>query len=183
MVSRNVRFGTLLWKTVVVHTVTYFLAGLVAMTLFDYARVFAEEGLRGFMRGTDEPLVMAGPLFQPLRGVLFALAFYPLRGVLFGKARGWLVTWLMLVTVGIFSTFGPAPGSLEGFIYTTVPVGRQLGGLIEVLAQSCLLSWVLYAWVNHPGNRWLTWGLNVAFAVVMLLPTLGLLARAFLPGA
>ena len=32
--------------------------------------------------------VMAGPLFQPIRGVIFALAFYPLRSVLFAEKRG-----------------------------------------------------------------------------------------------
>ena len=52
-------------KTVVTHTVTYFLVGLAAFWCLDYTRTFAEPGVRSLMRQTDDPLVMAGPLFQP----------------------------------------------------------------------------------------------------------------------
>ena len=47
--------------------------------------------LAGYMRPTTDRWVMAGPLFQPIRGVVFALAFYPLRSVLFGRKNGWLI--------------------------------------------------------------------------------------------
>src|SRR5262249_27221313 len=78
-------------KTMVTHTVTYFLIGWAAFWSLGYARTFAEPGVRPLMRQADEPLVMAGPLFQPIRGLLFGLAFYPLRGPLFGARAGWLV--------------------------------------------------------------------------------------------
>jgi hypothetical protein len=81
----------------------------------------------------------------------------------------------MLVVVGILSTFGPAPGSIEGLIYTTLPVRGQLTGLTEVLLQSLLLSIVTYYWVRHPDSRWLNWGLGILFFIVLLLPALGLL--------
>jgi len=118
---------------------------------------------------------MAGPLFQPIRGILFGLVFYLLRDAFFGGKNGWLTMWIVLVVVGIFSTFGPSPGSVEGLVYTTVPVSRQLVGLIEVLVQSLLLSFVLFYWVNHPEKRWLTWVLVVGFILVLVLPALGLL--------
>src|SRR5712692_1767947 len=63
--------GEVVVKTIVTHTVTYFLIGLAAFWCFGYARKFAEPGVRSLMRQTDEPLVMAGPLFQPIRGLLF----------------------------------------------------------------------------------------------------------------
>ena len=127
------------------------------------------------MRQTNEPIVMAGPLFQPIRGFLFAVAFYPLRSVLFGQKNGWLAMWLVLVMVGILSTFGPSPGSVEGMIYTVFPIRLQLFGMSEVLLQSLLLSTILCHWVNHPEKRWLNWLFGVAFFLVLLLPTLGLL--------
>lgn len=130
------------------------------------------------MRQTSEPIVMAGPLFQPLRGLLFAVAFFPLRSVLFGRPRGWLIMWTVLVIVGILSTFGPSPGSIEGMIYTTFPIGLQLLGMTEVLAQSLLLSVVLCYWVNHPEKRWLTGVLTATFLIMMLLSAMGL---AFAP--
>lgn len=176
METRVPTFRELAFKTVVVHTVTYFLVGLAAFSAFNYTQAFAQPELHGFMRGTDDAIVRAGPLFQPLRGMLFALAFYPLREVLFARKNGWLVAWLLLVSIGIFSTFGPSPGSIEGMIYTTLPLDRHLGGMIEILAQSCLFSWLLHRWVTQPRSRWLNWPLIAAFVVVMVLPALGLLA-------
>lgn len=162
-------------KTAVVHTVTYFIVGFVAFTVFDYTARFAEPGLGSLMRPTDDPLVAAGPLFAPIRGVLFGVVFYLLRDALFGRNNGWLTMWIVLVFLGIFSTFGPAPGSLEGLIYTTLPVDQQLFGLVEVLVQSLLLAAVTFYWVNHPEERWLTWTLGILFGLVMLLPALGLM--------
>jgi len=127
------------------------------------------------MRQTDDPLVMAGVLFQPIRGLLFGIVFWLLRDTLFLKKNGWLVAWITLVIVGIFSTFGPAPGSLEGLIYTRLPVASQLGGLIEVLVQSMLLSILMIYWVRNSHLKWLNWILIILFFVVLLLPLMGLL--------
>lgn len=174
-VQPPVTFLNLAVKTIIVHTVTYFVCGISAFLLLDYESHFADENVRLFMRQTDEPIVMAGPLFQPLRGILFAIAFYPLRYVFFGRQRGWLVMWSLLVMIGILSTFGPSPGSIEGMVYTIFPIRLQLIGMSEVLAQSLLLSVILCYWVNHPEKVWLKWVLGGSFLLVMLLPTLGLL--------
>lgn len=168
--------STLTVKTAVVHTVTYFAAGILAYNLADYQQAFSEPPLSYFMRPTTDPAVMMGPLFQPIRGVIFALAFYPFREVLFTRKNGWLILWWLLVALGILSTFGPAPGSVEGMIYTIIPVMSQILGLWEVLLQSFLLATLLVFWVNHPEKRWLNWTLGVLFVVLMALPILGLLA-------
>lgn len=164
-------------KTIVVHTVTYFLMGILAATLLDYAGRFARPEMACWMRQTDDPMVMAGPLFQPVRGLLFALAFYPLRETLFEKKNGWLIMWWTLVALGILSTFGPPPGSIEGMIYTLIPLSDQLTGLLEVVPQALLLSVILCYWVNHPEKRWLNWVMGVVFFLMLLLPALGLLMR------
>lgn len=168
-------FVSLAVKTIVVHSVTYFVCGLLAFLILDYESKFADPAVRILMRQTDEPIVMAGPLFQPIRGLLFAVAFYPLRATLFGQKHGWMTMWIMLVVVGILSTFGPSPGSIEGMIYTVFPIQLQLFGMPEVLAQSLLLSLLLCFWVNRPEKRWLNWTFGVAFFFVISLPTLGLL--------
>ncbi len=175
MNERPVNLSTLAIKTVVVHTTTYFVAGVLAYTLADYEQTFSEPPLSHFMRPTSHPLVMAGPLFQPIRGLIFALAFYPFRQVLFSRERGWLILWWLLIALGILSTFGPAPGSVEGMIYTIVPPMSQVLGLWEVVLQSFLLACLLSYWVNHPEKRWLNWVLGIVFAILMVLPTLGLL--------
>ncbi len=173
--DRRLSLSLLILKTVIVHTITYFVAGLLAYTLGGYETTFSEPPLSYLMRPTSDPLVMAGPLFQPVRGVIFASALFPLRNALLAERRGWLKLWWLLLALGVLSTFGPAPGSVEGLIYTVIPPLAQILGLWEVLLQSLLFSVILFYWVNHPGKRWLNWTLGIAFSIVMILPLLGLL--------
>ena len=172
--ENRISLPSLTIKTIVVHTVTYFVAGILAYTLNDYQQMYAQPPLSYVMRPTTHPLVMAGPLFQPIRGVIFALAFYPLRRILFETRRGWLTLWWLLLALGVFSTFGPAFGSVEGLIYTTIPARAQILGLWEVLLQALLFSFILFHWVNAPRKRWLRWTMYAAFGIVLLLPVLGL---------
>ena len=174
METNHISLAGLAAKAAVTHTVTYFVAGLAASVAFGYGNLFAEPQLACYMRQIGDPWVMAGPLLQPVRGVIFATAFYAFRDTLFGSRRGWLLTWWLLVALGILSTFGPAPASVEGMIYTLVPIRSQLAGLPEVLAQSLLLSGILFYWVRNPRKRWLTWVMGALFAAVVTLLTLGL---------
>lgn len=128
------------------------------------------------MRLTSDPMVAAGPLFQPIRGLLFAAVFYPLQGTFFHRKNGWALMWLTLVAIGVLSTFGPAPGSIEGMIYTTVPLGMQLIGLPEVILQSLLLSVILCYWVNHDNTRRLAWVMGISFGLVVISSVLGIFA-------
>lgn len=162
-------------RTITTHTITYFIMGVLASTLLNYGRMYAETSLNLLMRQTSEPLVMAGPLFQPIRGLLFGIAFFLVRDVVFGRKFGWLVMWIVLIIIGIISCFGPAPGSVEGMIYTIIPIRIQLEGLPEVILQALILSIVLAYWVNHPEKKWLNWVMGIAFFLVVLMPTLGLL--------
>ena len=172
------RFSQVVLKTIVVHTVTYFITGLVAAIVMDYAALYARPDMAGLMRQLSDPMVMAGPLFQPLRGLVFGVVIYLLRDSIFGRKRGWLVLWGTLVGLGVLSSFGPAPGSIEGLIYTRITLSHQLIGLPEVLIQSLLLALGVSYWVEHPGRRWFSGVMVGAFVVVMLLPVLGLLTTA-----
>ena len=177
MNENRIGFAGLAVKTAVVHTVTYFFMGVLAATFLNYAERFARPEMACWMRQLNDPLIMAGPLFQPFRGLIFALAFYPLREILFGKKSGWLIMWWTLVALGILSTFGPPPGSFEGMVYTLIPITDQLTGWLEVVPQALLLSAILFHWVNHPEKKWLSWALGIIFFLMMLFPILGLLTR------
>ncbi|NUM64293.1 hypothetical protein HUU39_03320 [candidate division KSB1 bacterium] len=147
MSNNQPSFMTLAIKTIVVHTITYFLMGILASTFLNYAERFARPEMACWMRQLDDPLIMAGPLLQPIRGLIFALAFYPLREILFGRKNGWLILWWLLVALGILSTFGPPPGSIEGMIYTRIPILDQ------------------------------NWVMGAVFFVMILMPVAGLLLR------
>ena len=162
-------------KSVVTHTVTYFLLGVISFMLLDYSTVYAGPGVAGFLRPTTDRLVTAGPFFQPIRGILLGLVLFLLREPLFQRRRGWLVLWATLVVVGILSPYVAAPGSLEGLIYTTVPLSFHLTSLPEVVLQTLLFSAILFYWVNHSEKQWLTWVLGICFVLVLVFPGLSLL--------
>ena len=178
MKENQITLPSLTLKAIVSHTLTYFLVGLVASIVFNYSADFARPELRDYMRQLGDPWIALGPALQPIRGVLFALAFYPLAEILFKRKDGWLITWWLLVALGILSTFGPSPGSVEGAIYTTLPLRDQFfsGGMLEILTQSFLFSALLYYWVNHPEKRWLNWLLGISFGLVVLMSLMGYLA-------
>lgn len=169
------RFPALAAKTMVCHTLTYFVVGALAAHFLDYAESMAHPD--SGMRQMADPWVMAGPLLQPIRGLVFALVFYPLRECLFGKKNGWLLMAWMLFALGILGTFGPASGSIEGMIYTPVPIRFQLRGWLEIVPQAVLLSALLCFWVNNPEKKWLNWLLGILFFIAMAPPILGLLVR------
>src|SRR5271157_165943 len=175
MDSPQLRFPALAAKTMVSHTLTYFIMGVLAAHFLNYAALMArpDSGMRPF----TSPWIMAGPLFQPLRGLIFATVFYPLRDCLFGKKNGWLLMGWMLIALGILSTFAAESGSIEGMIYNTMPIRFQMRGWLEVMPQALLLSALLCYWVNHPEKKWLNWLLGIVFLIMMAMPILGLLTR------
>lgn len=168
-------FPVLAAKTMVCHTLTYIIMGILAAHFLNYAELMARPD--SGMRPMTDPWVMAGPLFQPLRGLVFALVFYPFRDRLFGRKNGWLIMSWMLIALGILSTFGPASGSIEGMIYTTTPIRLQLRGWLEIAPQAVLLSALLCYWINPLRKKWLSWLLGIVFFIMMAMLILGLLLR------
>ena len=177
---KDLTFKGILAKTTVVHTVTYFLIGLTAYSLFDYSRDFSDPALKLLMRATDDPMVKAGVLFQPIRGLLFGIVFFLLRNVFFEQRYGWLKMWTSLAVIGILSTFAPAAGSIEGFIYTQIKPRAMAGGMIEVLLQSFILSMLTWIWVCRPVGKWFGRIGVFLFTAAIILPVLGLITERLL---
>jgi hypothetical protein len=172
MQDRQPSFLSLAAKTAVCHTLTYFIMGALAFHFLHYADSIskADSG----MHPATSAWILFGPALQVVRGVLFASVFYPLRSLLFGRKYGWLLMSWILIAIGILGTFAAPGGSLEGFIYTTIPVAKQFLGYLEVVPQALLLSALLCYWVNHPEKKWLNWALIVPFLIVITLPPLSL---------
>ena len=169
-------FTSITLKTAAVHTITYFVVGVLSYLFLDYTTKYADPTVANFVRQTDHPLVAAGPFFQILRGLLFGIAFYSLRESVFPQKRGWLTLWLALVIIGIFSPFGAAPSSIEGMIYTVLPLWFHIVNFPELFIQSGLLAFLTHYWVNHPKKRWLNWLLGIIASLVILLSLLGALS-------
>src|SRR5512136_1769913 len=175
MANPRLTFPCITIKTIVTHSVTYFLIGWLAYTFFSHVSLPGGGGPYPVIRPVSDPLVMAGTALQIIRGMLFGIVFYLLREPFFNKKNAGLVIWLTLVALGILGTFGPASGSLEGMIFTYQPLLGHLYGLPEILLQSLFLSLILFYWVNHPQKKWLNWVMAIAFLVLMSFPIIGLL--------
>lgn len=174
MEDSQVRFVPLAVKTVVCHTVTYFVMGLLAYNLLNYKAII-DNACSGMRPTTSLWLILGAPL-QVFRGILFASIFYLFRERLFGVKNGWARMAWMLVGIGILGTFAAPGGSLEGFIYLTMPFTTQIKGYLEVVTQAVLLSVLLCYWVNHSGKKWISWALGTAYAIAAGLPMLALVA-------
>ncbi len=133
-------------KAMLVHTITYFIFGIILSNIFDYQEIFEMEIIRDFMRSYDSPMIMLGPLLQPIRGFVFALGIWPIREMIFRKKYGWLILWNIIVVFGIISTPSAAPASIEGVIYSKLPLWYHFIGFPELLLQTLTFSLWLYFW-------------------------------------
>jgi hypothetical protein len=133
-------------RVMIVHTITYFIFGIIMSNVFDYGEIFKREIIRDYMLPIDEHNVLAGPFLQPLRGLIFAIGLWPFRDILIDKKRGWLYLWGLIVTMGILSTPAAAPSSIEGILYSKLPMWYHLMGLPEILLQTLVFSIWLVWW-------------------------------------
>lgn len=134
-------------RIALIHVLTYIVCGMLAMFIFDYQSSFSQMG----MRDTSSIIVGLSPLFQIVRGCLFGLIFWIVKDAFLYKKNGWLIIWLLILILGIFNTPSTAPGSIEYFIYCEPILGAwkvELGGLIEILAQTFLFSVLSFHFVK-----------------------------------
>jgi len=134
--NEKLRFFT---KVTAAHTFTYFFCGLIFTQLLNYDDAYLE--LLGF-KPMDEISGLAIILGQIVRGILLGIVVWWIKDSIIGKKLAWLRLWAILVILGIVSTYGPAPGSIEGLIYLAPVDGPVNSGasIFEVLLQPLLLS-------------------------------------------
>jgi len=137
------------WVTAA-HVITYLLVGIVAATVLDYERLFEQPVIRDYMVAFGSTALFMGPLLQVVRGVVIATVLLPFRSALASTKNGWLHLWLLLVGVGIVSTSAAAPSSLEGIVYTRLPLWYHAIGLPEMLIQTVIFSCLVHAHLRHP---------------------------------
>jgi hypothetical protein len=127
-------------RVAMLHVVTYILCGVVFSMLFNYEKLYTLEGVKTFMRPFNGASTMIGPLVQIVRGTLFGFVLL-LAKDFFTSKYGWLKLWIFILVIGIINTPAPAPFSIEGIIYTHLPLEFQLKGAPEILIQTLLFSY------------------------------------------
>ena len=133
-------------KVAVIHTLTYIVFGILFSNLFDYSDVYNNDIVVNFMRGFESPLTLIGPFLQPIRAIFIAIALFPLRKLIITKL-GWFIIWLIFACIGIIGAPSSAPGSIEGLIYTQLPLNFHIINLPELLIQTFSFSIIL--WVSE----------------------------------
>lgn len=168
MNSKADRFGIFLWRITAIHVITYFIIGIITMNVFDYGTVFTNGNLGSFMKTLDSPWVALGPSLQIFRGVIFALVLWPFRSNFLYQEYGWFRLWLLFIGLSILATFGPAIGSIDGMIYTTIPISQQLLFLPELLVQSFLLSFLMFYWFKKPKKAYLIISIILVSLIILM---------------
>lgn len=140
-------------KIMIAQTLTYFMLGLIMSKFLNYGTLFGQEIIKDYMRPIDSLYVLAGPFLQPVRGFLFALALWPIRDIILVKKQGWLILWGIFIVFGILSTPAAAPSSIEGVIYSKLPLSYHLLGLPEILLQTLAFSLLTIWWLKRPHKK------------------------------
>ena len=131
-------------KATLAHVITYFVAGFIGFYLLHHEYYEYYMDILGF-RPMDEINGLMLIFGQIIRGFLLGIVIWWIKDSIIGKKLAWLKLWAILVILGIFNTYGPAHGSIEGFIYLD-PVrlegmpGNALFSMLEVLAQPLVFS-------------------------------------------
>lgn len=164
MTNKNNEKFRFAWRIVVAHTIAYFCAGIFALLVMDYKIWFTDGAISTFMLPTDTPIVALGPALQIIRGLIMALVLLPLQKVFTEEKHGFLKLWLLLLGFSVFSTFAAAMGSIEGFIYTNVPIIEQIMGYPEAFVWSTLFIGILWAFYKFEKKT-----INILAIVVFVL--------------
>jgi hypothetical protein len=78
-----------------------------------------------------------------------------------------------LIGLSVLSTTAAASGSIEGFIYTTIPINKQVIGYLEVLPQTLLFSLIVYYWYKSPKMAWQIISI-VLVSLILLMTVMGI---------
>lgn len=136
--KENSKFIT---RIMMIHVFTYLICGVIFSALFHYDALYQQGNVKYFMWPVGSSSNLIGPAFQIVRGLLFGVILLFLKSVMQQKG-GWFKLWIIIAGIGIINTPGPTPCSIEGLIYTQLPLEFHLKAAPEILAQTLLFSYL-----------------------------------------
>ncbi|MGE5604526.1 MAG: hypothetical protein ACM3YE_02410 [Bacteroidota bacterium] len=152
------------WRVVSLHVIVYFLAGIFAVLFLNYEELFNNGTLSLLMRPVDSPIVAAGPGLQIINGFFMSLYLFPFKSVFISGKKSWIKLFLLLAGFSLFSPQSPTFGTLEGIIYTKIPIQNHLLSVPECLVYSLLFSVLLFMWYKKPKKAW-----NILSVILVML--------------
>lgn len=122
---------------------TYFVSGILFATLFRYEQIWEQPVISSYLKPFSSNWVKAGPLFQFGRGLVIAFMLWFIIEYFHSGRYGWLKLWGVFVIIGIVATPMSSPGSMEGIVYSQLPLWFHFIMLPEVLLQTLCFSWLV----------------------------------------
>lgn len=130
-------------KATVAHFVSYLICGLIFSKVFNYEVLFQLDNVKYFMRDAYGNSSLIGPFVQILRGAIIGCILLILKDNVLKKKNAWLYLWILFAGLGIICTPSASPASIEGIIYSQLPLEFHLKTAPEVFVQTLLFSlWV-----------------------------------------
>jgi hypothetical protein len=142
-----------LFRFAVVHTLIYIITGLIFQNYLNYDPQFTSSVLYNNFREIDSFIIRFAPIFQLMRGIFIGLIIYPVYGGIVKSQYSWLKLFALLWGLTLIGAVAATPGSIEGFIYTKIPVIEHLVGLPEVTLQAFLFSIIFIKWDKKNINK------------------------------
>ena len=135
------------------HVITYTVAGVIFMNLFNYAEVFETSQAFSHFRSIESPIMQAAPFLQFIRGAIFALILYPFYEIIVSHKKGWLILFGVLWGFTYLGSVEATLGSIEGMIYTKATLAEHLVGTPEVTIQMLVFSWLFVKWEKRSNKQ------------------------------
>ena len=130
-------------KVTVAHFFSYFICGLIFSKLFDYQTLFKLDNVQYFMKDALGTSSLIGPFIQILRGIIIGCILLILKDNILKMKNSWLYLWIIFAGLGILCTPGASPASIEGIIYSQLPLEFHLKTAPELFIKTLLFSlWV-----------------------------------------
>jgi len=162
------------WQVTSAHTISYFLAGIIAIVFFDYREWWSSDYISAFYRDIESPIVaLGGGFLQIFRGIIVALILFPLRKIFFEEKYGLLKLALIVFGFSIVSTYAAAITSIEGLIYLKVPLIYHIKGIPEGLIWLSLFIGILFISIKYSHKKIVTVFSIIIVALIAFMSLMG----------
>jgi hypothetical protein len=156
------------WQVTYAHTISHFIAGLIALALFDYREWWSSEYISAIYRSIDSPIYALAPFLQIFRGIIVALIILPLRKTFFEEKYGLLKLALIIFGFSVISTYAAAITSFDGVVYLKVPFAYHVRGIPEGIIWLSLFIGLLFVSIKYSYRKIVTI-LSIVFMVLISL--------------
>jgi len=161
------------WQVTSAHTISFFVAGVISLALFDYREWWSSEYISAFYRDIDSPIVALGSGLQIFRGIFVALILLPLRKTFFEEKFGLLKLALIIFGFSVVSTYAAAISSFDGLIYLKVPFIYHIKGIPEGLIWLSLFIGILFISIKYSHKKIVTILSIIIVALIVLMSITG----------